>query len=364
MAINVLINGVGGPTPRSIARSLHRYSNMEYTIIGTDINPRAHGLYEKDLYHETYVIPPAGNPAYWSAINNIIEKHDIEIAIVQPELEVLEWTKYKKEGGIWPCKVFLPDHAIVENLIDKALMTNILKKIGLVPASITIDPLNIDYSAIEQQLPYPFWIRSTSGSSGLGSLKVKDKASLKNWITINPKVNEFIASTFLSGRNLACKLLFHKGKLLRAACGERVNYIMSKVAPSGITGNTSFGRLLNEPKLIDASLKALELISIHTGQELHGFFTADFKEDQNGTPFITEINVRMVAFNMSFAAGGANFSEDIIRILTEDPTFDYSYKMYEFEKDLIFLRDVDAEPKLMKETELLKPYNLNTFSMR
>jgi len=28
--------------------------------------------------------------------------------------------------------------------------------------------------------------------------------------------------------------------------------------------------------------------------------------------------------------------------------------MYEFEKDLIFLRDVDANPVLLKETELIK----------
>ena len=33
--------------------------------------------------------------------------------------------------------------------------------------------------------------------------------------------------------------------------------------------------------------------------------------------------------------------------------FDKEYKMYQFEKNLIFLRDVDSIPILMKETELL-----------
>jgi hypothetical protein len=64
------------------------------------------------------------------------------------------------------------------------------------------------------------------------------------------------------------------------------------------------------------------------------------------------INVRMVAFNLSFAAGGANFTEDIIRLLSEDSSFDRTYKMYEFEPGTIFLRDVDAEPKLMNEKDL------------
>jgi carbamoyl-phosphate synthase large subunit len=128
---------------------------------------------------------------------------------------------------------------------------------------------------------------------------------------------------------------------------------MAKVAPSGITGNTSFGRLLNEPKLVDVATKAMDKMFEFTGSEKHGFFTVDFKEDSNGIPLITEVNVRHVAFTQCFAAGGANFASDTIRLLTNDPTFDYNYKMYEFEKDLIFLRDVDNLPILMKEQDLL-----------
>ncbi|NDI97572.1 hypothetical protein GWA97_00600 [Flavobacterium sp. LaA7.5] len=92
----------------------------------------------------------------------------------------------------------------------------------------------------------------------------------------------------------------------------------------------------------------------HTGAAQHGFFTVDFKEDENGKPYITEVNVRHVAFTQCFAAGGANFAADTVRLLDEDDTFDYNYKMYEFEEDLIFLRDVDSLPILMKEKELLK----------
>src|SRR5690606_12217957 len=119
---------------------------------------------------------------------------------------------------------------------------------------------------------------------------------LMNWIQINPGVDVFLASTFLPGRNLACKLLYHNGQLKRAACAERVYYIMSKVAPSGITGNTSFGRLLNEPNVVKVATEAMDVLFAHTRAKKHGFFTVDFKEDQSGKPFITEINVRHVAF--------------------------------------------------------------------
>src|SRR5690554_4668468 len=118
MAINILINGVGGPTPRSIARSLHRYSNLDVRLIGTDVNPLAYGLYEDSLYDKTYVIPPAGHEDYWATLEQIIAEEKIEIAIVQPEMEVHEWTRYKALGREWPCKVLLPDLSIVENLLD------------------------------------------------------------------------------------------------------------------------------------------------------------------------------------------------------------------------------------------------------
>ena len=133
---------------------------------------------------------------------------------------------------------------------------------------------------------------------------------------------------------------------------------MSKVAPSGITGNTSFGRLLNEPTLVDVAILAMNHLFEYTKANRHGFFTVDFKEDENGKPFITEINVRHVAFTQCFAAGGANFAADTLRLLSQDNTFDKAYKMYEFENDLIFLRDVDSIPILMKESELMK-FNMN-----
>jgi hypothetical protein len=129
---------------------------------------------------------------------------------------------------------------------------------------------------------------------------------------------------------------------------------MAKVAPSGITGNTSFGRLLNEPELVKEAKRAMDHLFEYTGAAQHGFFTVDFKEDENGKPYITEINVRHVAFTQCFAAGGANFASDTLMLLNEDTAFDTNYKMYEFEKDLIFLRDVDALPILMKEHQLLK----------
>jgi len=352
--MKILITGVGGPTPRSFAIALQKYSSYaNFEFIATDINPLSMGLYQKDLFKKTYVIPRATDKNYWHTIEQIIKENNIEFAVILPELEVIEWSKRKEEGKL-PCKVLLPDYSMAKLLVDKAKMTNLLEPLDIVPKSVEFSRDESQLEKISNKLGYPYWVRSTSGTSGLGSLKIQDKNSLKNWIHINPDVKMFLASTFLSGRNLACKLLYYEGKLMRAAMAERVNYIMAKVSPSGITGNTSFGRLLNEPTLVEVGIKAMDYMFQITGAKKHGFFTVDFKEDENGKPFITEVNVRHVAFTQCFAAGGANFAEDTMRLLDNDSDFDKKFKMYEFEKNLIFLRDVDALPILMKEAELLK----------
>jgi carbamoyl-phosphate synthase large subunit len=352
--MKILITGVGGPTPRSFAIALKKYSFYKrFELIGTDINPLAMGLYQNELFNKTYVVPPASHPEYWNVMQSILTENKIDMAIILPELEVMEWSK-RKETQALPCKALIPDFSMADLLVDKSKMTEILKDLDIVPPSVTFSRDTENLKEVFDVLKGNFWVRSTSGTSGLGSLKVEDEDSLKNWIQINPNVNQFIASKFLPGRNLACKMLYHNGQLLRTACAERVNYIMAKVAPSGITGNTSFGRLLNEPNLVAEAKRAMDFLFQYTGAKQHGFFTVDFKEDENGKPYITEINVRHVAFTQCFAAGGANFASDTVRLLNEDATFDRNYKMYEFEKDLIFLRDVDSLPILMKEAELLK----------
>lgn len=352
--MKILITGVGGPTPRSFANALKKFSAYtKYEFIGTDINPLAIGLYQKELFSKTYLVPPASDKNYWKVIVNIIKENDIEYAIILPELEVLEWSK-KQQVDTLPCKTLLPDYQLAAFLVDKAKMTEVLQDMDVVPPSVEFARNHKDLVAIGNTLGYPYWVRSTSGSSGLGSLKIEDVESLENWIDINPNVTHFLASSFLPGRNLACKLLYYEGRLVRAAVGERVNYIMAKVAPSGITGNTSFGRLLNEPEIVTIGQRAMERMFTYTNTKPHGFFTVDLKEDRYGKPYITEVNVRHVAFTQCFAAGGANFAEDTIRLLDEDPDFDKEFSIYEFEKDLIFLRDVDERPIIMNENDLLK----------
>jgi hypothetical protein len=353
--MKVLVTGVGGPTPRSIAISLKQISSrfQSLELIATDSNPLAIGLYQKHLFSKSYLVPPCGHQDYWARVKQIIEMEQIEIAIVQPELEVIEWSR-KAYNDELTCKCLLPHYHIADLLIDKSKLNAHLSSLKVVPDSITFNRNNLSIEQFHETLGDTYWVRSTKGSSGLGSLHVKNKEMLLGWLDMNKDVEDFIASRYLPGRNLATKLLYWKGKLIRSASAERVNYIMSKVAPSGVTGNTSFGRLINEPDLINKGIHIMEHLFKSTDTLANGFYTIDWKEDKNGVPFVTEINIRHVAFTQCFAAAGANFPEICLDLLLDDSKVDLEYKMYEFEKGQVFLRDVDSFPMLLNESELIK----------
>ena len=350
--MNVLVTGVGGPTPRSFANALRNFGRYrEARLVATDCNRYAIGLYQKHLFAASYLVPPANAPDYWGAIRQIVERECIDCAVVLPEIEVLEWAN-REQAGTLPCKALLPPYDLARQLVDKASMTKLLEDSGLVPRSAVISG---GHAKLDQNFPlsFPFWVREAAGSCGAGALKINNSNELSNWMAINPGVRTFLASQYLPGRNLGCKLLYYEGRLLRAAVGERVQYIMAKVAPSGITGNTSFGRLLNAPEVFEVARCAMDILFEKTNSRHHGFFTVDLKEDDHGVPKVTEVNVRHVAFTQCFAAGGANFAEDTLRLLEGDETFDRQFRLHAFEPDLIFLRDVDALPILMKEGDLL-----------
>lgn len=347
--INILVTGVGGPTPRSFVRSVMDSGCDAYNFIGVDANPLAIGLYDTVSYSKTYLVPKANDENYWLEITKIIDFHNIEFAVILPEVEVVAWSKRKEYEGL-PCKALLSAYTPTAVLVDKKHLHNILNNKNYIPRYCTF--LNGSESK-ELPLDYPFWVRGTVGSSGLGSLKINSEKELEEWMRINPLIKEFIASEYLPGRNLACKVLYIEGEMVRSACAERVAYIMSKIAPSGITGNTSFGRMINDKELVTIAEEAISSVFNHYQAKPNGIFTVDFKESAQGKPMITEINVRFVAFISSLAKAGANLPLDYLDANLNPTSFSFVYKHYEFPLGTIFLRDVDERPVVMNEKDLL-----------
>lgn len=352
--MNILITGIGGPTPKGIARSL-KLENPEIRIIGIDANPYAPGFYAEGPYDRTYLVPNASlyPEEYWDKIEEISASEKIDFAFVVPETEVLQWSRKKMEGGI-PCDSFLPDSDVADFLFDKKKVSDLLYPYGLSPRTLSTGKEELE--SIGDELGYPYWIRVNKTAGAIGSLKINTISDVKNWLNINDSEvpADYISSSYLPGRNYACKLLYKDNNLELAAVGERIEYLLANASPSGISGMCSRGRLLNREDIIQASEKALKIIFDQFQLPINGMFTVDFKDDQEGHPLITEINIRHVSFTAAFSLGGANFAQKTLDMIAGKAAEPKGY--FNFREEFNFIRGVDNELVLVRE-EAIKSQN-------
>lgn len=348
---NILITGIGGMTPRSIAKII-RKNHPNYRIVGCDINKKAVGFFIDGLLDEKYICPRCTDDNYFDIIEKIVNKEKIDFAFVQPESEIVEWGKYYDKNGEFPCKVFMGSTKLSKSLKDKSIMADILEGTEFIPKTIKVTKTNPNYSDVENIIGFPCWIRATEGTGGFGSLKINNLEEYKSWLFINTNISEFTVSEFLPGRHLANEMLYYNGEYVKGASLECVEYVMANTAPSRVTGNTHFARFLNDDRINKFCDSCIRYIENKLDIVAHGILSFDLKEDTNGNLKVTEVNIRHMAYTGVMAEIGFDLIEDSIRIL-EDGNADKVEKnqFYHYDKPYIFLRDVDIEPIILESEE-------------
>jgi len=348
--MRILLTGACGVTPRAIARSLRASEQLgDVTIVGTDCGETSYGFYEA-IYDRVYRVPRADDPAYVEVFEHICRTEAVDVAVVSPEIEVLFWS-----GREFPTPTLLPPLQTVRAAISKKSVYQALRDTELIPKYSLVTRADLlarrglvldDGSA---------WLRdySDASSSGLGAIHVSDAEQAYAWALLNPTIADYMVAEFLPGRNLACTMLFYRDTLLKVGCYERLEYFMGRLTVSGVTGNISRGRLVNDRDLERVGEQAVRLISHQHNQPAHGLFTVDVREAADGTPRVTEINVRHTAGTSSLAAGGANMAEaQVLASLGRlDEIGDVTTA---FPEDNLILRDIDGEPLLIGSDRTLE----------
>lgn len=357
MSKTILITGIGGLTPRSIATVI-RENHPDYRLVGCDVEKKAIGFFMKDqsgrkLIDKYYIAPRFDDPLYFSWIEKLVEKEHVDYAFVQPESEIVEWGQYFEDYGKFPVPVFMGCKLLSESLRDKSIMAELLEGTKFIPKTIKVTQENPRFEDVERKIGFPCWIRATEGTGGLGSLRLDDISSYKSWLFINSRIPEFTVSEFLTGRHLANQMLYYKGEYIKGAALECMEYVMANTAPSHVTGNTHFGRFLNEDRINKFCDDCIKYLEKKLGVLAHGILSFDLKEDKNGNLKVTEINIRHMAYTGVMARVGFDLIEDTIRI-HEDGNADNVKRdqYYHYEKPYIFLRDVDIEPIVLESEEV------------
>lgn len=354
----ILVTGIGGLTPRSIT-SIIRKNHPDYRIIGCDIDNKAIGFFMKGLLDEYYICPRCTEPEYFPWIEKIVEDKKIDYAFVQPESEIVEWGDYYDKNGKYPCPVFMGSKLLSISLKDKSIMADLLKDTDFIPKTIKVSQDNPQYKEVEEEIGFPCWIRATEGTGGLGSLCLNDLSSYKSWLFINSNIPEFTVSEFLTGRHLANEMLYYNGEYVKGAALECVEYVMANTAPSHVTGNTHFGRFLNEDRINEFCDKCIKYLEKKIGVPAHGILSFDLKEDSKSNMKVTEINIRHMAYTGIMAQVGFDLIEDTIKIL-EDGNCDRVERaqFFHYKKPYVFLRDVDVEPIILDSEEIFEGHEL------
>lgn len=349
--MKILITGACAVSARSVLRSLkmsHLFRDAEF--IGWDMCKLLYGVYAGE-FDKIYKVPAVTSPEYRHIAQSILDDEKPDAVIVVPEVEVLYWSK-----NHFNVPHIVPPEKFAELVISKERLFDALAGTGLVPEYCNIASTEIMKPNFTNPLGYPVWIRDGSAgtASAKGAFKANSLDELQAWVKINPHTTHFQLSQFLPGRNLGCFCLFKNGKLIKMAQAQRIEYIMAKVAISGITGNTSKGKLLNEDKIKDTALRAIEIICNKTGEKMNGLVVADMKEDDNGNPIITEINIRHVAFSSSFAMAGQNIAEaQLLLALNRDNEVSVNIDK-QYPVGNLLLRDVDGVPIYIAQEDSFK----------
>ena len=344
--MKIIITGACAVSARSVVRSLKISKKFcDATFIGWDMATTLYGLYE-GLFDRVYKVPAVSEPHYKEVVEQILEKEKPDAVIVVPEVEVLYWANNHFDI---PC--LLPPVDFCKLAISKEKVFRTLSPYGLVPRNRQVHRNDILDDKFASPLGYPVWIRDASAgtASGKGSFKADNLAELQAWVQINTGIDQFQLSQFLPGGNYGVFMIFDSGRLRKLAIAERIEYIMSKVAVSGITGNTSKGRLLNDEQIKKTALQAIEILCKETNTVMNGLVVCDMKADENGVPFVTEINIRHVAFSSSFANAGFNISEfQLLLALNRGDEISPEIEMT-FPPNNLILRDVDGLPIYLKD---------------
>lgn len=350
--IRILVTGACGVTSRSVVRSLNKSEIFagKCNFIGTDVCYNEYGIYE-GLYKRVYKVPYFNSEAYRPLMEKIIEENKIEYAILIPEPEVLYWSEHP-----FNVKFLRIPPKFSKKVLSKRSLYETLTEKSYIPKFQILSHEKMLSSEESITLSYPLWIRdySEGTTSGKGSLMATNYDDVKAWAVINKGIPSFMLSEYLEGRNLACFTLFHNGKLIKYGVAQRIDYLMGKVAVSGITGNTCKGKLLNDKHVFDIAYDAVMSVATKTGETMNGLVVTDLKENAVGEPIVTEINIRHVAFTSTFANAGLNFSEyQLLCLMGRESDIPSNLTMV-FPEDNCMLRDVDGLPLYLEHYSQLE----------
>lgn len=345
MSTKILVSGVGGQASYNFIDALKLSRYYDYEFVGVDSN---NYMLPLSGIKNSFTVPKPGQE-YLNQINFLIDSYKINFMHPQPDPEVVYLCAANDLVG---AKTFLPDLKTVLNCQDKLKTNQILKEEEIpVPEIfsnkyITPKLSSEDWSFSIRDKKY--WLRARTGAGSKAALPISSYEQAQGWLSYWEErgldTDAFILSEFLPGKEYAWQSIWYEGELVVSQGRERVEYLNGNLMPSGQSSSPSVARTVSDDRVNEVGFNAVNAIS----DEPHGVFGVDMKENEEGTPCVTEINAgRFYTTSNFFAHAGLNMP-DIYMQLGLYGESDYRGKHFNpLPENLYWIRGIDRKPKLV-----------------
>ncbi|MEH7226498.1 carboxylate--amine ligase [Bacillus sp. JJ1566] len=348
----IAITDVGVAPAENVIKSLNQSATKE-KIVGVSRNPFNLFSSKAEIKNRIPYEYAFGNK-YKESLLNLLKKEKPGLLIFMNDREILEASKFRDEITATGTNLFMPEHQVIEACTDKYRSYEIWEAQGIkVPKTLIInsrDDLKKAFNILGNQ-EGKIWLRSTIGAGGKGALPTNDYEFAANWIDLYNGWGGFTASELLQSEKTVTWLsIWYEGELVVAQTRRRKSWGFGNRTLSGVTGITGVGETYSDDTVNRVALDTI----LGIDAKPHGVYGVDMTYDQNDFPNPTEINMRFFTTCYFFTEAGLNMPEiykDII-LYNKFPTLEK--KINPLQDGLLWIRDMDREPILTTEDEVMK----------
>lgn len=338
----ILVTGAGGNASQNFLKSL-----SGYRTIGVDINKYHLATANVDV---RILGSGCASPEYVGELNAVIDREGVEVVHPQPDIEVETISLHRGEIH---AKTFLPKHESIVLCHDKYRTNQRLKDRGVpVPKSYLVERTEDIPEILSSFNTKTAWCRAVRGAGSRAALPVKTARQAEEWIRYwrenrSLESKDFMLSEFLPGKEYAFQSVWHNGSLVCSAARERMEYMFGNIMPSGQSSSPSVAKSVHNQQVNKNAVRAI----LATGTPQNGIYCVDMKENAEGEPCVTEINIgRFFTTSDFFTKAGCNMPMIYLDLafggeIPEMSRYDC------VPENLYWVRGVDREPMFLHEED-------------
>jgi carbamoyl-phosphate synthase large subunit len=339
----LIITGAGGSAGIGFTRCIRKANERIFTL-GTDTSERMIHFAETD---KKALVPRADSKGYIDALNELISKFKIDMLHAQPDLEIKRISEDRERLN---CIVFLPSKEAIRICSDKfKLQRKLMQREVPTPKAIKINSKKDLVKAFEE-FGNIVWLRAIKGAGGRGSLLVKNIEHGIAWIDYWSGWGSFMANEYLPNENYGYDLIFKDGELYFAQGKQRIEYMLQRASPSGITGTAGIVKAVKNKEIEELAINAVYVVD----KNPNGAYAVDLKVDVKGIAKVTEINAgRFLTSSLHFFYITNTLAPHLyIKLAFGEEVKKGEVKPIKHGK--IMVRNLDCYPLVFDEDELAK----------